>query len=453
MSDELNTITAQELKAYLGSLDKEETEEKAKQINIYEEECLKKQKAVRTKDIERIQKAVSEEYLRRNQTKDKILSLLNECKSIPENIEEIEISRYMVYRVDIKSAEKILTKAIKRLNKKFKKNLEEILELIEIYPLLKSVEEIDASIYKTNSNLLERAKEEFAEEYSQEQKMKLIEKELDIIAKAKIFNSTPIPYEILKTSDREIQSKMPKFNSIRQKRINILSTMERDYLKLTEPREINCMIDDAILNIDSISSILTDREYKRAKNKLIRRRKKIFRNSNEIRDIIKSKEKRTGINNYNIQEARYERMNTLKNKIDEATKIIKLNNTDSSEKELKKLKASYEKEKQFASVINNLMEENESGANSNISMLEERINSIENKIKNCKKTIKEQEEILSEAKKELIVLWKIEIDNTISNKKEDMLELAEDNHEVNLKNKRTNLFGLKKQYKAKHELV
>lgn len=454
MLDKSNTITIEELKAFLYSLNQEETEEKINQINIYKDECERKQKEVKTKEIERIQRAVEEEYQRRNQTKDKILKLLNECKGIPNDIEEVEISRYMLYRVDTISAEKILTKAMKRLSKRYKEILEEVLDLTEEYPKLDYVKELECTSYQTNSTAIERAKKEYVEEYTDEQRMELIKKELDIIEKAKVFNSIPIPHEILKNSDREIQSKMQKFNSIRQKRIILLSTMEADYMKLTKPREINCMIDDALLSIEGISNILTKTEYKKVKNNLLRRRRKIFRSTNDIRSIIKYKEKKTGILNYNIQEARYERMETLRYRIAEASRIIELNDIAGVEERLKKLKTLYEREKQYASVIENLGENEEKVENPEVKILEEQINGLKTRIQNSQKTISEQKEIIDDAKKELIILWKIEIDNTISNKKEDILELAQTNEGGNkLTNERRAFLGLKKMRKAKHELV
>lgn len=456
MSDNTNKITIKELKTYLYSLDDEETKEELNQINIYKDECEKKQKEVKTKDIEWIQKVVSEEYERRNQTKDKILSLLNECERIPKDIEKLEVSRYMLYRVDIIRAEKILTKVIKRLGKRYKEILLQVLELMEIYPTLDYVKEIDSSIYKTNSDALEKAKKEFVEEYTDEQRMELIKKELDIIQKSKVFNSIPIPHEILKNSDREIQSKMQKFNNIRQKRIIMLSTMEADYIKLMDPREINQMIDDALLSIEGISDILTEAEYKRITKKLIRRRKRIYRSTSEIRSIIKYKEKKTGIINYNIQEARYGRMEVLRNKISEASKIVQMNDTSKVEEKLKRIKSTYEKEKQFASIIENIESDETINDSQNIEILKlkEQIDGLEKRIQNSESIIKDQEKIIEDAKKELLILWKIEIDNTISNKKEDILELAESNdYNRKFETEKKAFLGLNKIRKAKHEVA
>ena len=286
----------------------------------------------------------------------------------------------------------------------------------------------------------------------------LIQNELDVIEKAKIFNTTPIPHEILKNSDRDIQSKMQKFNSVRQKRIRILSTMEADYLKLREPREINTMIDDAILNIESISEILTKAEYNKIKNSLIRKRKKIYRATSELRSIIKSKEKKTGVVNYNIQEARYNRMETLRGIITEANSIIKANTLVGAEEQLKKLKTSYEREKQFAVVIEKLQEDKGEKVEQNegLRAYEEQISSLEYKINNSNKIIKEQEEKINKAKKELLILWKMEIDTTISKKKET-LEIPENIEEsrAKVKNNETKGFLSKiiKTQSGKHACV
>ena len=85
----------------------------------------------------------------------------------------------------------------------------------------------------------------------------------------------PIPHEILKNSDKDIQSKMPKFNNMRQKRIKILESMEDDYRKTLDSKEIGIMIDDAIEYVTSIQDVLTDAEYNTVKKMLIKRRKRL----------------------------------------------------------------------------------------------------------------------------------------------------------------------------------
>lgn len=448
MSNEHNSITLEELKTYLYSIEKKETEEKLNQINKYKEEEKNKHKNRKTKDIKDVQKSVSEKYQRWNQTKDKILNLLNECESIQLDIEEIEISQYMLYRVDIRSAEKILEKAKKRLDKRYKDNFKKVINLMHIFPELDYIENIDLGIHKTNTKALDKAKQEFPEEYTEEQRMELIKNELEIIEKSEAFNSIPIPHEILKSSDKEVQSKMPKFNSIRQKRKNILSTMREDYIKLTEPRELEQIIDDALINIDGIEDILTKSEYKNIKNKLIKRKHKVIKSTSEIRNVIKWKEKKTGIINFNIQEARLGRMENLRCEMAEASRVIKMNETTKAEEKLEELKLAYDKEKQYASVIEKLGEDGNINGTSELVAFENQIASFEKRIENSKKIIKDQEEKIAEIKKELIILWKIEIENTLSNKKENLLALAEENKKNQPQKK--NFLGLKRSHKAKH---
>ena len=121
------------------------------------------------------------------------------------------------------------------------------------------------------------------------------------------------------------------------------------------------------------------------------------------------------------------------------------------EEQLKKLKASYEREKQFATVIEKLEDTNETN-NSELKAFEEQISSLEKKIKISKKIIKEETEKMEKAKKELIVLWKIEIDSTISRKRET-LELPEETNETQveteeIKDVQKNFFTKLKKVKA-----
>ncbi len=458
MLENQSKITIKELKTYLYSLEDEKTEEKENRINSYKAKCEENQKKTKEKEIQKIEKQIDKEYESKIEAKDEILELLEECDKIPSKMEKLEIAKHMVYRVDAKTAEAYLLKATKRIGKRYNAIVEVIEEDLDEFPKLDNIEEIDFSIYKSEGKELKKAKEKYKIEYTDEEKMVLIQNELDVIEKAKIFNTTPIPHEILKNSDRDIQSKMQKFNSVRQKRIRILSTMEADYLKLREPREINTMIDDAILNIESISEILTKAEYNKIKNSLIRKRKKIYRATSELRSIIKSKEKKTGVVNYNIQEARYNRMETLRGIITEANSIIKANTLVGAEEQLKKLKTSYEREKQFAVVIEKLQEDKGEKVEQNegLRAYEEQISSLEYKINNSNKIIKEQEEKINKAKKELLILWKMEIDTTISKKKET-LEIPENIEEsrAKVKNNETKGFLSKiiKTQSGKHACV
>ncbi len=459
MLENKNKITIEELKTYLFSLGEEQKKIKGEKIQEYLSKCGENKKKVKEREIQKIEKQVYKEYADIIESKDDILKLLEECATIPNKMESLEVARYMIYRVNVKSAENLLNKVTKRIGNRYNALVEAIEEEIKEFPKLNSVEEIDFSIYKPSSEKLKEAQKQYKEKYTDEERKELVQKELDIIAKAKIFNTTPIPHEILKNSDKDIQTKMPKFNNVRQKRIKIMSTMEADYLKLQEPREINKMIDDAILNIETINEILTSSEYKKIKNSLIRKRKRIYRSTNELRSTIKLKEKRSGIINYNIQEARYNRMDTLRNIITEANNIIKANTIPGAEEQLEKLKAAYEREKQFAAVIENLQKEEGKKVEQNVEVkaLKGQIANLRIRVNKSKKIIEEQEEKIEKAKKELFILWKMEIDTTISKKKE-VLEIpdnfTDDKEEEQKPNIAKNFLAkLKKVQNGKHACV
>ncbi len=392
------------------------------------------------------------------ETKEELNSLIIECEKIPKEIEKLKISKYMAYRAYLNKAEKIIGKAIKRLSNRYNSIVDEIFDEAKELDKFEDIEEIDFSEYKVNQEELEKIKNEFKEEFTEEEKKALIQKELYIIEKAKVFNTMPIPHEILKNPDREIQSKMKKFNNARQRRLRIISTMEQDYIKLIEPREEIKMIEDAASNIETVKDILTKSEYKALEGSLTKRKKKIYRSTKEIRDIIKSKEKKTGIINYNIQEARYERMDKLGNVISNASKIIEQNKVTELEKQLEKSKASYEREKQYASVIEKLHEENpDVDMNIEVKTLEKQVNNLEETINISKQVIKEQEDIINNAKNELIILWKIEINTTIF-KQEKVVELAESNEKnkeksKHIKNKKSSIFEKLKKLQGKEEYI
>ena len=386
--------------------------------------------------------------------KEEISSQIDECERISQEIEKLKIAKYMAYRAYVNKAEKILSKVIKRLENRCNQTIDNIFEKTKEIEQFENIQEIT---FKRNYEELTRIKENFKEEYTEEEKKALIQKELYIIEKAKIFNTMPIPYEILKESDREIQTKMKKFNDTRQKRLRIMSTMAQDYEKLIEPKSDYKMLEDAISNIETIKDILKNSEYKAIEKSFAKSKKRIYKSSKEIRDIIKYKEKKTGIINYNIQEARYERMNKLGSIISDASKMIEQNNTTEVEKKLNKVKASYEKEKQYASIINKL-HEGTSDANMGLKTLECEIHELEERINTSKQVIKEQEDIINNAKKELLILWKIEINTTIS-KQEKILELPEDT-EKNIKKekqkhreKKKSIFQKLKAWQSKEEYI
>ena len=388
--------------------------------------------------------------------KEEISSQIDECERISQEIEKLKIAKYMAYRAYVNKAEKILSKAIKRLENRCNQTIDNIFDKTKEIEQFENIQEITL---KRNYEELTRIKENFKEEYTEEEKKALIQKELYIIEKAKIFNTMPIPYEILKESDREIQTKMKKFNDTRQKRLRIMSTMAQDYEKLIEPRSDYKMLEDAISNIETIKDILKNSEYKAIEKSFAKSKKRIYKSSKEIRDIIKYKEKKTGIINYNIQEARYERMKKLGSIINDASKIIEQNNTTEAEKKLNKVKASYEKEKQYASIINKLHEEtSDASMGLEVKTLEYEIHGLEERINTSKQVIKEQEDIINNAKKELLVLWKIEINTTIS-KQEKILELPEDT-EKNIKKekqkhreKKKSIFQKLKAWQSKEEYI
>lgn len=458
MPENLKYMKIADLKAYLNSIEEEIANEKEFRINEYEERCKEDEREIIKKNVQKIEKGIDKKYRGRKQTKDEILSLINELESIPEKIEKLQISGYMIYRVDIRRAENIIQKSINSYKKLYSELIDEIQETIEDSPDFSDIENIDFSEYKITIKALDKVKQQYKEEYTEEERKALVKDELDIIEKVKIFNTTPIPHEILKSADKELQSKMQKFNNARQKRLNIVESMKEDYLKLAEPREIEEMIEDALKSVEKLTEILSESDYNKVRNSLLRRKRKIYRGTSEIRSIIKSKEKKTGIIFYNLQEARYKRMMALTDIINEANGIIKLNDISEISEKLEKLKASHKKEKQFANVIDKINEDSGTMSNENpeLKSLEEQITNIERRIENSKKIIEEQKDKIHKIKRELLILWKIEINNTISNKKEKV-ELLE-NAEIKKNRKSGNnifslIFGLKKMQGGKHARV
>lgn len=354
MLERMKKITASELITYLNSLEKEKEREKGKRVHEYKFECNIKQTKIKKREIAKIEKEVDKEYSAKLNTRDEILDLLEECSTIPTEIEKLKITEYMLYRVDIRKAEKVIHKVTKQLQKSCQEILDLVERKIEAFPIFDNIEVIDYSEYDTKGPTLAKIKQEYALEYTEEERRGLIAEDLKMIEQVKEFNSVPIPHEILRNSDKEIQSKMQKFNSIRQKRIRILNTMEEDYEKLLIPREIFCMIDEAMKDIEKCQDILTKTEYHVVKKLLERKKRKIDRSTRDIRSIIDTKEKKTGMINFNIQQARYLRMENLRDTIIKGTRLIKENPLDELEVQLEKLKISYQREKQFASVIQNL---------------------------------------------------------------------------------------------------
>lgn len=411
-------VTVSDIRAYLNSLEKRKQREKNKRTHDYKVECSSNMTKVKKRDIVKIEKAVEKEYISRMKLADEILELLDEAKAIPEDVERLEIAEYMLYRVDMRKSEKIINRTAKKLTRRYAEIQKEVAGKIKVFPMFKEVREIDYSEYNTSGDEIQKSKEQYKLEYTEEEREKLIEKELNIIEQVKAFNSVPIPHEILKNSDKDIQSKMQKFNSIRQKRIRILTTMEEDYKRLITPRELLNIIDEATKYLESVKHILPRAEYNTVKKSLLRRRKRIYRNTNDVRNVIKTKEKKTGILNFNIQQARYYRMENLRSTIAEATALIKDNPIEQPENQLEKLKTAYEREKQFASVIENLNGGMPGNTHAELRAYEEQIATLQYKLTNSRRIVKEQEERIRTAKKELLVLWKMEINEAIYKKKE-----------------------------------
>ena len=355
-SEKQDSITALELKTYLNSLEQAKEKEKTKEINQYKIECNMTRSKVRRREVIKIERTIDKEYAIKFKIADEILNLLEECEEIPKDIERLRISEYMLYRVDLKKAEKVVNKAYKKLEKRFEDIKQSIENRIHEFPVFDKIKHIDYREYNVQENNLAKSKELYKLQYTEEERLLLIKKELDMIGQLKKFNSLPIPHEILKNSDRDIQSKMQRFNNIRQKRIRILDTMQNDYEKLLDPREIECIINDALEDIKGVEDILTRTEYNTVKNALYRRKRKINRGTKDIKSIINTKEQKTGISNFNIQQARYVRMENLRSIILEATNLIRENPIEYTEEQLEKLKIAYQREKQFASVIQNLNE-------------------------------------------------------------------------------------------------
>lgn len=460
MSNKQNKLTVSELKAYLYSLEDEQKKEKEQRILQYKQECEEKEKKVKEKNIRKIEKDVDKEYKEKFEIKNELLEVLEECQELPNDIERLEIARYMMYRIDLRKAENLLGKIIKELGNRYNEIVEVVEDRIDEFPEFDEIEEIDFSEYKANGKALQEAKEKYKEEYTEEEKKALIQKELEIIEKAKVFNTTPIPHEILKNSDKDLQSKLPRFSNMRQKRLRILGTMEVEYNKMIIPKEVEEMIDDAVANVETIKDILTEQEYNKISKLLNRRRKKLYRNTREVRNIIKVKEKKTGIINYNIQEARHGRMGILRKIISDSSKIIKEHEIPGAEEQLEKLNTAYKREKQYAVVIEKLeAEKGKNNENAELQALEKQISNLKKTIKNSNKIIEEEKLKIEKARKELLILWKIEIDSAISNKKETLglPETEQDRSENNIVEEANKakgfFFKLKKAKSGKHACV
>lgn len=423
MSNEiLDRITVTELETYLHSLEHEKKQEIEKRIRNYRLECNIQMKKPRKREVQKIQNELEKAYKELFAIRDEILDLLDEIRDIPSDIENLKIAEYMLYRVDIRKAEKVVQKAKKDLEKRYNEIQLEVGEKIQEFPALENVKEIGYIQSDLGEAKLQFTKDQYKLELTEEERKQLIKRELDMIEQAKSFNSIPIPHEILKNLDKDIQAKMQKFNTVREKRIRILNTMGIDYEKLSVPREIENAIEDANKIVKDVKYILSNSEYRSVKNALNKRKRKIFRSTKDLRSIIETKENKAGITNFNIQSSRYLRMQNLRDTIANAAKLIDENPLDELEEQLEKLKISYEREKQFASVIENLSNGRD-GNNAEVKAYEQQINSLQSKLLNSKRIVTEEEEKIKNAKKELLVLWRMEINAAVSKKKENTLRL------------------------------
>lgn len=456
-------ITVPELETYLDSLEKNAEKEAMKKVHEYKLSCSINEQKTKQREIAKIEKAVKKKYEEFFDIRDEVLDLLEEAEGIPIEIEKLKCLEYMLYRVDIIKAEKIVNKATKELMKIYSELQEDIEDNVFEFPEFEDLEGIDFDAFKAKGDILAKSKEQYKLEYTEEEKKKLIEKEISIIEQTKEFNSMPIPHEILKSLDKDIQPRVQKFNNLRHKRMKVLNTMQSDYEKLIEPREILCMIEDAFVVIEDCEDILTKAEYNSIKKILLRRKKRIIRSTKDIMSVIKTKENKTGISNFNVQQARYLRMNNLRSTIAESTKLIKAHPIDGIEEQLKKLKISYEREKQFASVIEKLNDGTD-GNYAEVREYERQIISLEAKLTNSKKIVSEEQEKIKNAKSELLVLWKMEINSAVSKRKEQVKllprKMSENNKEeeleVNSKGNRIEgeaLKKLKKLSRAENMLV
>ena len=166
MLEEKTKLTVSELKTYLYSLEDEKELEKLKRIAEYKEECEEKEKEVKDKKISSIKRKVEKEYKEKLDTKDYILDLLEECASIPYDMEKLEIAKYMIYRVDIRRAENLIEKVINELGNRYNEIVERVEDELYDFPQFDDIEEIDFSEYKCTGENLAKAKEKFKEEFN-----------------------------------------------------------------------------------------------------------------------------------------------------------------------------------------------------------------------------------------------------------------------------------------------
>ena len=166
--EKLNKMTATQLETYLYSLDKEKEHEEAKRVRDYKARCNANMQKVRKREIAKISKVVEKEYITRLKIRDNLLDLLAEGKEIPKCIERLEVTEYMLYRVDLRKSEKVINKVSKKLDKRYKDIQNEIESKIHNFHMLESIEDIDYSEYNTDGDYLAKTKEQYRLEYTEE---------------------------------------------------------------------------------------------------------------------------------------------------------------------------------------------------------------------------------------------------------------------------------------------
>ena len=155
-----NAISVSNLKAYLNSLEDEEKEQKLRRISAYKAECADKEIKPKKKKIEKIEKEVEEEYDVMFDAKDEILELIDECKDIPKDLDKLKVTEYMLYRVDIRKAERIIQKIIKQLERRYKEIQEEIEDAICEFPALDEIDMISYKEFEVKGDSLAKSKEQ-----------------------------------------------------------------------------------------------------------------------------------------------------------------------------------------------------------------------------------------------------------------------------------------------------
>lgn len=168
-----NAISVSKLKAYLNSLEDEEKEQKLIRIRDYKLECEEKEARPKKKKIEKIEREVTEEYDVMFDAKDEILELIDECKDIPSDIDKLKVTEYMLYRVDIRKAERIIQKIIKQLERRYEEIQEEIEDAICEFPALDEIDMISYKEFEVKGDNLAKSKEQYKLQLTEEERNRI----------------------------------------------------------------------------------------------------------------------------------------------------------------------------------------------------------------------------------------------------------------------------------------